>query len=598
MTMLFYFVFCLLLNLNVLIHGEPVISINDTSLATSVVNTQILTIVDYRGAQVYIYGTRANENENKLTPQKWIFYYVPIMAPSQNGLNDNWIWSTDVEIRLTLILGNPEIQELARTAIVDKYDTNVSQYSKSWTVAPLIIDSLMAFIVSGTASPVGGVHPYRVVHPNSLTMTFRFQCSSKETAELIVQKVANGDYEIEIAFYFAGFKHVTTNFVSITSDQLKSVLSKTIVDGGSTTAQYIHRNQGSKFVENYITNVKKMIYMENINVDTASLINGLEEQFISLLQQVFTYNDTETKRHNYTNTYFDFNRQNLQTLSNSNSASGGGSASFLGITIGGSGGSSSSSSNSFHDILMEINHDILSLTEIERLVSQQQTEFQWTGEKFVPKSFHVYELVDLTDRLQVAIISKQLTIDKTNGAIIRAVSMINMPVDFTVEPSNIIPSGSIILWNGTENAIPLGWEICDGTNGTPDLRDKFVIGSGSDAQAQPHTTGGSSVVVPLVTVHETTLNESQMPSHNHGGITATEDIQEIYYDLPSARDTRVTVTTDGRYLAHRTHDLCPTCKHTHKIRPSGQNQPHTHTATSSTIDLHPPFYALIYIMKL
>ncbi|CAF1332399.1 unnamed protein product [Adineta ricciae] len=595
--------------------------------------TQILTIVDYKGSQVYIYGAISNENENKLTPQKWIFYYVPVMARSQNGLGDRWIWSSNTEIRLTLMLGNPEIQELARKAIVDKYDPNVSQYSKSWTVAPLMIDSLTAFIVSGRASPVAGVHPYRVVHPNSLTMTFRFQCSSKETAELIAKKVANGDYEIEIAFYFAGFKHMTTNFFSITSDQLKSVLSKTIVDGGSITAQYIHRNQASKFIENYIANVKKMIYMENINAVTASLINDLEEQFISLLQQgmnvaqqisldaalfdqiwfpfdlnpdrltselskVFTYNETETKRHNYTNTYFDFNKQNLPTSSNSNSASGGVSASFLGITIGCSGGSSSSSSNSFYDILMEINRDIFSLAEVERLISQQQTEFQWTGEKFIPKSFHVYKLLDLTDRLQVAIISKQLTADKTNGAVIRTISMINIPVDFTVEPLNNIPSGGIILWNGTEKAIPLGWEICDGTNGTPDLRDKFVIGSGSGAQTQPHTTGGPSSVVPLIAVYGAALNESQMPSHDHGGVTGPEDDKEEYYDHHSERNTRVVVTSEGRYLAHRTHDLYPTCKHAHKIRTSGQNQPHTHAATSSTIDLHPPFYALIYIMKL
>jgi len=40
------------------------------------------------------------------------------------------------------------------------------------------------------------------------------------------------------------------------------------------------------------------------------------------------------------------------------------------------------------------------------------------------------------------------------------------------------PIGTITLWHGALGSIPGGWLICDGTNGTPDLRDKFVIGAG------------------------------------------------------------------------------------------------------------------------
>jgi len=42
-----------------------------------------------------------------------------------------------------------------------------------------------------------------------------------------------------------------------------------------------------------------------------------------------------------------------------------------------------------------------------------------------------------------------------------------------------LPSGSIILWQGAIISIPVGWVICDGNNGTPDLRDKFLVGAGS-----------------------------------------------------------------------------------------------------------------------
>ncbi|CAF3896706.1 unnamed protein product, partial [Rotaria sp. Silwood1] len=570
---------------------------SDPSFATAIVNTQILTILYYHGAQVYIYSALSNENENKLTPQKWLFYYVPIMAPTQDS-NDSWIWLVNNEIRLKLMLGNQNVEELARKAIIDKYDLSITQYSKYWTVAPLIIDSLMAYIVDGATLPVAGVHPYRVVHPNSLILTFRFQCSENGTARQIIEKIKNGDYEIELAFYFAGFRQISTNLISITSDQLKNVLSKTIADGANANAQYIHRNQASKFVGNYVTNVKKMIYMENTNTNLSLLTNGLEEQFISLLQQgmdaskqttidaalfdqvwsssdlnpdrltselskLFTYNDTETKRHNYTNTYFDLNKQNLQASSSSDSSSGGGSVSIFGIGVGGSGSSSSSSSNTLQDILMQTNHDIYSLTDIQRFLKQQQSEFQWTGEKFIPKSFNVYKLVDLTDRLQVAIISKQLIADKRNGALVRQVSAASTPIIYANKPSTFL-TGTVQIFAGATTP-PLPWLLCDGaavsrveyqrlfsvigetygsgdgrtTFNLPDFRGRFPLGvdelqirvrnanksgisGGYDAHQlsvehlPPHTHGKGSLTVVRSGNHTHSYTD---PGHDHGGRT-------------------------------------------------------------------------------
>ncbi|CAF4466410.1 unnamed protein product [Rotaria magnacalcarata] len=166
-----------------------------------------------------------------------------------------------------------------------KFDSTVSQYSRFWDVAPLMIDSLMAYIVRGANLPVEGVHPYKAVHPNQLTMIFRFRCSTQEIAEEIVKKIIEDEYEIEISFYFAGFKQVSMNLVSISSDQLRSVLSKTVADGGSTNAQYIHRQQTSTFVGRYLTNVRKMIYMENEKANMSMLTTSLEDQFSSLMEQ-------------------------------------------------------------------------------------------------------------------------------------------------------------------------------------------------------------------------------------------------------------------------------------------------------------------------
>ena len=43
-----------------------------------------------------------------------------------------------------------------------------------------------------------------------------------------------------------------------------------------------------------------------------------------------------------------------------------------------------------------------------------------------------------------------------------------------------LPVGSIILWKNSAASIPRGWQVCDGTGGTPDLRDYFVYGAVSD----------------------------------------------------------------------------------------------------------------------
>lgn len=46
--------------------------------------------------------------------------------------------------------------------------------------------------------------------------------------------------------------------------------------------------------------------------------------------------------------------------------------------------------------------------------------------------------------------------------------------------NSVIPKGTIVLWSGAIATIPNGWVLCDGTNGTPDLRNRFVVGAGSE----------------------------------------------------------------------------------------------------------------------
>lgn len=71
-----------------------------------------------------------------------------------------------------------------------------------------------------------------------------------------------------------------------------------------------------------------------------------------------------------------------------------------------------------------------------------------------------------------------------------------------------LPIGSIIIWNKTAAEIPQGWQVCNGTNGTPDLRDYFVRGATIDGDVGNGETGSHAHSRPAAT--------SSDGSHTHG----------------------------------------------------------------------------------
>ena len=103
-----------------------------------------------------------------------------------------------------------------------------------------------------------------------------------------------------------------------------------------------------------------------------------------------------------------------------------------------------------------------------------------------------------------------------------------------------IPSGVIFLWSGSVATIPSGWALCNGSSGTPDLRNRFVVGAGSTYSVGD--TGGANTV---------TLDATMIPSHTH------------------------TVTTTGSTSSENAHS------HTFSGTTSGQSATHSHTATVS-----------------
>ena len=53
----------------------------------------------------------------------------------------------------------------------------------------------------------------------------------------------------------------------------------------------------------------------------------------------------------------------------------------------------------------------------------------------------------------------------------------------------LMPSRGIIMWSGTAADIPTGWALCDGTNGTPNLTDRFVLGAGKAYRSEERRVG-------------------------------------------------------------------------------------------------------------
>lgn len=137
-----------------------------------------------------------------------------------------------------------------------------------------------------------------------------------------------------------------------------------------------------------------------------------------------------------------------------------------------------------------------------------------------------------------------------------------------------IPTGMISLWYGSIGSVPTGWYLCDGTNGTPDLRDRFIVGAGSTYSVA--ATGGSTDAIVVSHTHTATSTVTD-PGHNHtysvvsttggagGGTASYTNTASI---TTGSRTTGVTVATTN-----------------------------ASSGVSGTNANLPPYYALAYVMK-
>jgi microcystin-dependent protein len=81
--------------------------------------------------------------------------------------------------------------------------------------------------------------------------------------------------------------------------------------------------------------------------------------------------------------------------------------------------------------------------------------------------------------------------------------------------SAAIPSGTIWMWYGLSSNVPTGWAICDGTNGTPNLKGRVPVGvDAADTDFDVLGEIGGAKTVALSIANLASHNHTQ-DSHNH-----------------------------------------------------------------------------------
>ena len=151
------------------------------------------------------------------------------------------------------------------------------------------------------------------------------------------------------------------------------------------------------------------------------------------------------------------------------------------------------------------------------------------------------------------------------------------------------------MWSGLISAIPTGWSLCDGTDGTPDLRNRFIVGAGDEYDR--NDVGGEKSVQ---------LTENELPSHNHTIDPSGSHTHSITDPGHSHSHTRTNfkenVDNGNESDLAGTPTTDSTASSTTGISIDSNNSEHTHiinnTGGDNAHENRPPYFALAYIMKL
>jgi len=153
--------------------------------------------------------------------------------------------------------------------------------------------------------------------------------------------------------------------------------------------------------------------------------------------------------------------------------------------------------------------------------------------------------------------------------------------------ANGVPSGAIMMWSGTIATIPSGWYLCDGTNGTPNLTNKFIIGADADDGGAAKTsitgsatqTGGSKDAI--VVSHSHTASTASAGAHVHNYETRAFNFAGV--------DTSRSYSGSGTSIYSSAQTLSAG-SHSHTVTVDSAGSSGTNANLS-------PYFALAYIMK-
>jgi len=149
----------------------------------------------------------------------------------------------------------------------------------------------------------------------------------------------------------------------------------------------------------------------------------------------------------------------------------------------------------------------------------------------------------------------------------------------TTALTSVMPSGGIIIWSGSSASIPSGWVLCNGSNSTPDLRDRFVVGAGSTYAVG--ATGGSANAIVVSHTHTATSTVTDS-GHVHTIGTADGNFTGVTGTPAKVQDSSTATSTYN------------SGSQTTGITVATTN---ASTGSSGTNANLPPYYALCYIMK-
>jgi microcystin-dependent protein len=147
-------------------------------------------------------------------------------------------------------------------------------------------------------------------------------------------------------------------------------------------------------------------------------------------------------------------------------------------------------------------------------------------------------------------------------------------------PPTPLPSGAILLWSGSIGSIPVGYYLCNGSNGTPDLRDRFIVGAGSTYAVD--ATGGSA--------------DSIVVSHTHTATSAVTDPGHTHTLSPANRQVYNTGVSSTAGLASGGETFTQLTMSSATTGITVATTVNTAGSSGTNANL-PPYYALCYIMK-